>query len=105
MNSYTSVSTRPQIDLSEEEQLTFDINDKDQVAAFIQEAIEKIQPNSRDVDKTKAIVDGMLEEDFGPNLRNIPYREFVMEHVLKNLNRATKTYNKIAEGVKKLDQR
>lgn len=112
MNSSTPISTRPLIDLSEEERLSFDINDEDQVAAFVQEAIETIRPNSQDVDKIGVIVKGMLEEDFGPNVRKtnspeLTYREFVMAYVLneENRNRATETYNKIVKGVEKLGRR
>lgn len=93
---------------SEEERMSFDVNDKVQVGAFIQDVIEKIftsnsvEPEQDARIRIGGIVEGMLEEDFGINFDLLPYREFVMKFVLANFKRASENHERIKKGIVEL---
>lgn len=109
MNTYTPVLNYPKnypMSLSEEEQSAFDINDKDQAANFIGDAIQEIykgkeeQPDRDGFVKTGLIIEGMLEESFGTNFSNLPSRDFVMDYVLKNFRKASNKHELMVKALK-----
>lgn len=113
MHAYTPVFSYPKVDamnLSEDEKRSFDMNDKDQVANFIQDAIEEIcrgmreQPDRLGVRKIGLIIEGMLEDDFGANCCGLPYRDFVMGYVLDegNWQRANAKHDRMVLALREL---
>lgn len=106
--------------MSEEERGSFNIDNKDQVANFIQEAIEKkhksvkARPSRNETLKMGLVMesmldDGMLEDEmakekFGvdSNLEGRRYRDFVMDYVLDNNNyeNAAKRYDAWSAALK-----
>lgn len=95
MNTYIPALPYPRtvpINLLEEERCSFDINDRNQVAIFIQDAIEEIcrrmkeQPDPSELRNFGLIIEGMLDDDFGINLADLPYRDFVMSYIIDEDN-------------------
>lgn len=110
MDSYIPVLHYPKnylVNLTDEEQSSFDINSKDQVASFIQEAIEemygikKVQSDRVEIFKTGLIIEGMLEDNFGGNSDGQPYRDFVMDYVLKNFLKSRDRHELMVAALRK----
>lgn len=97
-----------QIEASEEEMVSFNVNDKEHVIGLINEVIPIILGKSlEELDRSAQlpcgwIVEGILEESFGSNLTGMDYRDFVKEHVLRSYQRAKRTMELYSEGLKSL---
>ena len=90
---------------SEQERSSFDINDRDQVANFIRDAIETLSKTkakrfeTEEVLRTGQIIEGMLEIDFETNFSELSHRQFIMDYVLKNFQKASDNHELIKKGL------
>ena len=105
--TYTPTHDYPKkyLDLSKEERESFDIDDKKQVAEFIGLALreihknDKIRPDDNNLFINGQIIENMLDECFGVNLGDRPYKEFVMEYVLKNFEKSREKHEKYVKAI------
>ncbi len=105
--TYTPTLDYPKkyLDLSEEERESFDIDDKKKVAEFIGLALseihknDKIRPDDNNLFINGQIIESMLDECFGVNLDDRPYKEFVMEYVLKNFEKSRERHEKYVKAI------
>jgi hypothetical protein len=108
MSTYTPAYEYPranQTDLSEDDRQSLDINEREPVANFILEAIEKViwdgegQVNRADVSTIGLIIENMLDEGFGDHPDGLSYREFVMNYVRKRFPSAWCKHKRTIEAL------
>ena len=107
---------RNALQLSEEERSSFDVDNRDQVADFVTEAIERIcrnAPTSLNLVKLGRVIESMLDdgqldddlrkEQFGvdPNSDDHRYRDFVMDYVENNYSSAIAKCDAMSDALKK----
>jgi len=108
MATYTPLLEYPrdnQTSLSDKELASFNINDKGQVANFVEEAIDKIilkensQPNQNDINTMGLIIEGMLSDELGDNDDALPYRKFVMNYVIGEFPKAKSKHEDMVKAL------
>lgn len=115
MHSFTLTYSYPRnvLHLSEEERSSFDVDNKDQVANFIPEAIEAIcgKSGGEPSETIAAVIESMLENgaledevlkdafEVDPSREGHHFRDFVMNHVKTNYVQALDHHTKMRDAL------